>query len=162
MTKKQVLGIEAVSQKLLRLAHQLKEAHFSTSKLCLLGIETRGWVLAQRLGEILTTLSPRCSVRVAPWGVARVDGGRKQLDRQVPATADEAVVLVDDVLNTGGTLLQAVAVLADLQVQSIEIAVLVARSHKRYPIEARYIGHRLNTTLADYVEVDVERGVFLS
>jgi len=79
--------------------------------------------------------------------------------------ANKVVILVDDVLNSGKTLMYAAKHFLTTRLASLSIMVLVDRNHNRYPIKADYIGLSLATTLQEYINVDLkgaEKGVYLS
>ena len=65
------------------------------------------------------------------------------------------IILVDDVLNTGKTLVYAMKPFLDLEVQKMEIAVLVNRSHGLFPLRPDYTGFELSTTFNEHIRVDV-------
>jgi pyrimidine operon attenuation protein/uracil phosphoribosyltransferase len=71
--------------------------------------------------------------------------------------ANKTIVMVDDVLNTGRTLIYAMTPFLGKQVKSIQVAVLVDRNHPSYPVNADYKGVSLQTTLQEHVSVEIER-----
>jgi pyrimidine operon attenuation protein/uracil phosphoribosyltransferase len=74
------------------------------------------------------------------------------------------LVLVDDVLHTGRTLVQSLRPFLDVNVKKIETVALINRSHKLFPIHANYTGYELATTLNDHIEVVLDSenfGVYL-
>ena len=144
----------------MRMAYQIQEAKYDTTRVLLLGIQTRGWQLAQAIGQALGQLTLRFEWRQAPLPVHK-ENGSKQVSQLPQIAENEHVVLIDDVLNTGGTLARGLAVLMEQAPVSVEIAVLVERSHKLFPIEAQYVGYRLNTTIEHYVEVQINQGVYM-
>lgn len=84
------------------------------------------------------------------------------IDGDITDLNGKTVVLCDDVLNSGRTLSYCMAKLLALNVNKVETAVLVLRSHARFPIYATYKGYELSTTIKEHVEVRPKEGVYLS
>ena len=84
---------------------------------------------------------------------------------EVKEYANKVVILVDDVLNSGKTLMYAAKHFLTTRLTSLSIMVLVDRNHNRYPIKADYVGLSLATTLQEYINVELKgtnKGVYLS
>ena len=162
----QILTRVQVEQKIRRIAFEIYENNFEESELVLAGIAGEGYVLAQQLAEELRQIAPLKTT------LLRIEFD-KSLDQQpairLDATPDvytsKAVVIVDDVLNTGRALAYSLQPFLAVPLVSLKVAVIVDRDHKRFPIAATYIGYTLSTTLTEHVEVvlsDKERmGVYL-
>jgi len=84
-----------------------------------------------------------------------IDGNESDLDQK-------RIILCDDVLNSGKTLAFSLSKLLSLNVKKVETAVLVLRTHGRFPIYANYKGYELSTTIKEHVEVRIGEGVYLS
>ncbi|MGA0557271.1 phosphoribosyltransferase family protein [Larkinella sp. VNQ87] len=162
----QILTRVQVEQKIRRIAFEIYENNFEESEVILAGVSGEGYVLAQRLADVLR--------QIAPLGVTvmkiNLDKTIKQqppihLDADDAVFTSKSVVVVDDVLNSGRTLAFALQPFLSVPLTSLKVAVIVDRDHKRYPIAADYIGYKLSTTLTEHVEVvlsDAERiGVYL-
>lgn len=161
-----ILDPEQISRRVERLSWQILESSQGHDSLWLAGVVGQGSLLAQALHRRLEELHP---------GKARlcrldVDKKARSLPRvEIEDTteadlADTLVVLVDDVLNSGRTLSYCMARLLAVPVGRLEVAVLVERSHRAYPIRASFSGLALSTTLEEHVEVRLEgddQGVFL-
>lgn len=78
---------------------------------------------------------------------------------------NKVIIVVDDVLNTGRTFSYSLAPFLSIPVKKLQVAVLIDRNYRKFPIAADYKGYELSTTIADHVEVivtdDVNRGVYL-
>jgi pyrimidine operon attenuation protein/uracil phosphoribosyltransferase len=143
-----------------RIAHQILERN-PAGDFVLLGIPTRGSVLARRLADRLLTFTGRSF----PTGSLDVTLYRDDLRRKAPraleATVlppggvdDRVVVLVDDVLFSGRTVRAALDALRDHGRPSVvQLAVLVDRGHRELPLRADYVGKNLPTSAADTVAV---------
>lgn len=152
----QILAHEKTAQIIKRMAWQLYENHSQYNELIICGIQNRGTTLAKLLKAELERISP-----------IRILYGEVQIDKEYPAEKptiltlkeaeykDKAVVLVDDVLNSGKTLLYALRPFLTVSASKLSIAVLVDRSHKRYPIHCDVVGLSLSTSLQEHVTVDL-------
>jgi pyrimidine operon attenuation protein / uracil phosphoribosyltransferase len=146
-----------------RIAHQILERTGATpgTDIVLIGIPTRGAVLARRLGERLAVFAGR------PYPVGSLDITlyRDDLRRKAPRALaetvlppggidDVVVVLVDDVLFSGRTVRAALDALRDHgRPAAVQLAVLVDRGHRQLPLRADYVGKNIPTALADSVAV---------
>ncbi|MBI3321601.1 MAG: bifunctional pyr operon transcriptional regulator/uracil phosphoribosyltransferase PyrR [Candidatus Omnitrophica bacterium] len=159
--KARLMDAEAIRRAVTRIAHEILERNKGTERLALVGIRTRGALLAQRLASVIETID-RCQVRV---GILDITLYRDDLSRIAPnpvvhATeipfdvTDLDVVLVDDVLFTGRTIRAALNALNDLgRPTTIQLAVLVDRGHRELPVRADYVGKNIPTSLREHVEV---------
>ena len=159
--KAKVMDAEAIRRSVVRIAHEILEHHKGGTELALVGIRTRGAVLAQRLAREIETID-RHPVRV---GILNITLYRDDLSLIAPHPIVRAteipfdvtgvdVVLVDDVLFTGRTIRAALNALNDLgRPRTIQLAVLVDRGHRELPIRADYVGKNLPTALDESVRV---------
>ena len=150
-----------VSRVLRRVAHEILERNKGAADLVVLGIPTRGVVLARRLAALIEEVE---GVPVAV-GALDVTMHRDDLRRQptrspmhtdIPATGidDKVVVLVDDVLYSGRTVRAALDALSDLaRPRVVRLAVLVDRGHRELPIRADHVGKNLPTSSEERVMV---------
>ena len=156
----QVLTSDDVSRALTRIAHEIVERHHGAQDLMLMGIQTRGVPLAQRLAALIEEVE---GVQV-PHGLLDVTLYRDDYARTGPlplgrtrfpgSVDDRTVVLVDDVLFTGRTIRAAMdAVMDQGRPAAIQLAVLVDRGHRELPIRADYVGKNLPTGLRQDVQV---------
>ncbi len=160
-----------VARMLRRLAHEVIEANHGAQNLVVLGIQTRGVPLAERLAALIEDIE---GVPV-PHGALDttlfrddldVKGPRSIGETRVPVDVDgRTVVLVDDVLYTGRTIRAALDAVSELgRPARIRLVVLVDRGHRELPIRADHVGKNLPTAYGDHIkvlvaEVDGEDGV---
>ena len=159
--KAKLMDADAIRRAVTRIAHEILEHHKGTDRLALVGIRTRGAILAQRLAKDIEAID-RHAVQV---GVLDITLYRDDLSRIAPnpivrATeipfdlTDLDIVLVDDVLFTGRTIRAALNALSDLgRPTTIQLAALVDRGHRELPIRADYVGKNVPTSLREHVEV---------
>lgn len=160
-----VLDHLQVQRKLRRIAHQLHEEHHQEKGILLIGIAPRGALLAERLAQTLREIAP-LKVDLATITLDKNDPLAHEPALSIPLDRlkDRVVVLVDDVLMSGRTLMHAAALLVRAPLQRLTTVVLVDRWHRRYPIRADIVGLTLSTTLQEHITVEFgkEDRVYLS
>ena len=153
-----VLDHETVGRKLERIAHQLHEENFEEGSIILIGIADRGSVLAKRLAERIREISD-LQVTTGEITLDKDDPLGKpvslSMDRQ--ELKGKVVVLVDDVLMSGRTLMYAVSYLIQGPLKKLVTVVLVDRMHRRFPVRADIVGLTLSTTLQEHISVELGR-----
>lgn len=161
MTERTVLSHAEISRAVTRIAHEILESPRRAERLVLLGIPTRGVLLAERLADAIAGIDGN-----RPFaGSLDVTLYRDDLDRQptrsshetrIPAEGvdDCTVVLVDDVFYSGRTIRAAFNALGDIgRARNVQLAVLIDRGHRDYPIRADYVGKNLPTSEAEHILV---------
>lgn len=161
MAVRTVLQQADIDRAITRIAHEILESNRGAERLVLLGIPTRGAVLAERLATIIG----RIAASEVPTGSLDVTMYRDDLDRNpvrapqptsVPAGGIDGttVVLVDDVLYSGRTIRAAFDALADLgRARAVRLAVLVDRGHREFPIRADFVGKNLPSSARERINV---------
>ena len=153
MNRKIILNTEQINQKIARIAHQIIESNIDEKEVIIAGIEKNGYIIAVKLKEILTKISDlnitTCSVKI---------NKNNPLDEVATSLSKEeyrnkSLVLVDDVLNSGATLIYAIKHFLDIEIKQFKTAVLVNRNHKKYPVKADFKGISLSTTTISHVKV---------
>ena len=165
-TKSKILNIEEINQKLKRLAWQVYEKNSAEKEIIVVGISERGLILAKQLVGLIQEIS-NIKTKIAHLELDKDNPYNKEVSLQLEEKeyASKVVILVDDVLNSGKTLMYAAKHFLTTRLASLSIMVLVDRNHNRYPIKADYIGLSLSTTLQEYINVDLkgtDKGVYLS
>jgi pyrimidine operon attenuation protein / uracil phosphoribosyltransferase len=161
MAVRTVLQQADIDRAITRIAHEILESNRGAERLVLLGIPTRGAVLAERLATIIG----RIAASDVPVGSLDVTMYRDDLDRN-PVRAPQptsvpkggidgvTVVLVDDVLYSGRTIRAAFDALADLgRARAVRLAVLVDRGHREFPIRADFVGKNLPSSARERINV---------
>jgi pyrimidine operon attenuation protein/uracil phosphoribosyltransferase len=151
-----VLDHLRVQRKLVRIAHQLHEENHQEQGIVLVGVAPRGNKLAERLAKLLQGIS-ELSVTVAEIALDKDDplGGPPRLSIPEEHLAGQVVVLVDDVLMSGRTLMHAAAHLVRQPVARLTTVVLVDRRHRAFPIRADIVGLTLSTTVQEHISVEL-------
>lgn len=152
-----ILNAHQCQQKLKRLAIEILEHNFNAQHLALVGINTNGAALAHRLYEHLGNQLnfKACNLHLLSLSVTAFVADNVALPPSFDEQAIEKTtfILVDDVANTGRTLFAALMPFAKIPCRRLEIAVLVDRQHKSFPLKPNYIGLSLATTIQDHIEV---------
>lgn len=162
--KKRILDEKQIAQIIRRIAYQIHENNMRAKRLAIVGVCDQGFDLAQRLAEELKEIDSKIEIdqlRIELDKSAPKDSVK--LSEDVNTLAGKSVILVDDVLNTGKTLIHSLLALLVADVSKIEIAVLVDRGHPQFPISATFAGYQLSTTLEEHIEVRFGKkpGVYL-
>lgn len=168
-----ILGEDDIRRSLMRIAHEILERNKGARDIVLLGIITRGYHLARRIGNNIKLIEnvdvPVGALDVAPFrdDEKRTSGSE---DRSVINfdIVNKIVILVDDVLFTGRTVRAAMdAIISRGRPKSIQLAVLVDRGHREFPIRPDFVGKNIPSSKEKEVvkvklkEVDGEDGVFI-
>lgn len=154
-----LLNDQQISRKITRIAHQIYEDHYQAKELVVVGVTGKGQLIAERIANLIKEIST-LKVHVheltlqkdAPLSSPIVFSGTNK------DTKGKVVILVDDVLNSGRTLIYGAKYLLDAEPQSLSIATLVDRFHRRFPIRADYVGLTLSTNLKQHVSVEMTKG----
>ena len=154
MERKQILTGAHAAMKLRRLAYEILENNPGEQELLLAAIKGCGLVVARQLLSILSEIS-NVSVRLISIDINKDHPGAVELSESVVMDG-KVVILIDDVANSGRTLLYALRPFLDCHPRKIQTLVLVERSHKAYPIHPDFVGLRLATTMQDHVRVEVD------
>ncbi|MDI9341709.1 MAG: phosphoribosyltransferase family protein [Sediminibacterium sp.] len=158
MSKTQILNTLQISQKLNRLAYEVYENNFNAKELLVVGIEGNGYKVAELIHDRLKNISKlklhlgKISLnKDKPWE------GEPVINFSEKLFVNKNVLLVDDVLNSGKTLMYAVKLFLDKPVTKISTLVLVDRSHHRFPVKADFVGLSLSTTLQEHIVADFSK-----
>ena len=149
------LNHKQVGQKITRMAFEIYERNLHASGgMVVAGITGMGTILAHLLATELRKISPlqveEVEVLLDKQAVTATD---VQLSSPI-ALKGKTIILVDDVLNTGKTLVYALKPFLEHEVEKMEIAVLVNRSHGLFPVKPDYTGFELATTFNEHIRVD--------
>lgn len=160
-----ILDQKQIRQKLNRIAYQILEDNFEEEEIFLAGIMPRGYILAERLKKILSDISD-VKVHLLELAIEKDSRSLKATTNIAPDNCrNKVVILVDDVLHTGRTLVYGVGVFLDVPLKKIRTVVLVDRSHKSYPVHIDFTGMQLSTIAKEHVQLvinDKEEAVYLT
>ena len=155
MSSTEILNAEEIQFKIQRLAWELYDRNSRAQTLYVIGIKDNGYWLADQLVTRLREIS-EIDVTLLELVMDKENPVLENMHIDLPEGAELA--LVDDVLNSGRTLLWAVIKLMGFSPRVLSTTVLVDRSHKRYPVKADIKGVSLSTTLQETVQLNVVGG----
>lgn len=148
-----------VEQKIQRIAHQILEKNYDEKEIILIGIANRGYLLAEKINAALQTIT---EIKVTLHKLKLHKD--KPLENDVEFSTDldylnnKSIILIDDVLNSGRTLIYATRYILESKLKYLTTVVLVDRKHRKFPIKANFVGLTLSTTLQEHISVDFKEG----
>lgn len=155
--KNTILNHQEIEHRIKRIAYQIYESNANETELIIAGIESNGYLLARRLKKELDSISniesTLCKVQVNKSNP--IDSVSTSLDPK--SYRNKAIVLVDDVLNSGSTLIYGIKHFLEVPLKRFKTAVLVNRNHKKYPVKADFKGISLSTSLNEHVHVNLSK-----
>jgi pyrimidine operon attenuation protein/uracil phosphoribosyltransferase len=157
MKRSVILSNSEIQHKIRRIAFQIYENNSAEKEIVIAGIAKNGFFLAQKLKLILEQISQ-----------IKVQNCEVKIDKKNPllpvltSIKDEcyknkSLILVDDVLNSGTTLMYAVKHFLNVPLKQFKTAILVNRNHKKYPVKADFKGLSLSTSLQEHITVEVHK-----
>jgi pyrimidine operon attenuation protein/uracil phosphoribosyltransferase len=153
MSKNIILNSIDIENKIRRIAYQIYEANVDESEIIIAGIEKNGSILAQRIELELKNISDLkvdiCNVKMNKNDVFELITTSLSPEKY----KNKSIVLVDDVLHSGSTLMYAIKHFLNVPLKMFKTAVLVDRNHKRFPVKIDFKGISLSTSLQNHVEV---------
>lgn len=150
-----ILDAGEIQQKIRRIAFQLWENNLAEKQVFLAGIDDRGYAMAEALKKQLDEIAG-FDTRLARISINKENPSAEnvKIDVDPKVLKDQVIIVTDDVLNTGKTIIYAMTPLLNAYPKKIETAFLVNRSHKSFPVAANYTGLELSTTIKNHIKVD--------
>ena len=156
--KNKILNHEEVIKKLQRITHQIIEDNFNEKNLVLVGISKNGFSLAEYFTE---KLKSEFNISLVELKVNKKTPAIENIEHSpVINLENKKVILIDDVLNTGKTLMHAAAYLTSMQIAGMKTISLIDRRHRSFPIKADWAGLTLSTTLQEHISVKITSGKY--
>ncbi|TRO65431.1 phosphoribosyltransferase family protein [Christiangramia sabulilitoris] len=153
-----ILNQEEIKHKIRRIAYQIYESNVEEQEIIIAGIAKNGFILAQKLDKELKKISP-IKTKLCEVVINKKDPlGTITTSLEPAQYENKAIILVDDVLNSGTTLIYGVRHFLKVPLKHFKTAVLVDRNHKKYPVKADFKGISLSTSLSETVKVTFEEG----
>ena len=158
MSKLQILTHEEIMLKLDRIAWQILEEFYNSKQIVIIGIKARGTAVAKLIESKLSQIS-NAEIEFVEFDINKERALNSEISwsKQL-SLKSKAVVLVDDVLNSGITLAGALKEVLSKEPKSVKVAVLANRDHKAFPIHADFVGISLATTLKEHISLEREKG----
>lgn len=157
LPKNTILTHQEIEHKIKRIAYQIYESNVNETELIIAGIESNGYLFAKKIKENLEKISninaTLCKVTI---------NKTKPTEPIITSISKEeysnkSLVLIDDVLNSGSTLIYGIKHFLDVPLKQFKTAVLVNRNHKKFPVKADFKGISLSTSLFEHVHVNLSK-----
>ena len=152
-----ILNREEIQHKTKRIAYQIYETFVDEKEVVLAGISKSGFIFAQKIADELQKISPikitMCEVFI------NKNNPQETIETSISKEeySNKGLVLIDDVLNSGTTLIYGVKHFLEVPLNKFKTAVLVDRNHKKYPVKADFKGISLSTSLQEHIQVVFEK-----
>lgn len=157
MDKKKILDYPQIKKKIRRISLQIIESNIDEDEIIIAGIENNGYLIAEKISDEIKNISKKnitlCNIII----------DKKNPRNEIIVSLDsdnyenKSIIVVDDVLNSGSTLMYAVKYFLETKIKKLKTAVLVDRNHKKYPIKADFKGLSLSTSIQNHVEVLIDK-----
>lgn len=160
-----ILNQHQIEQIVKRIAYQIYETFVDETEVVIAGIANSGYVFAQKIADEVMKVS---DLKVI---LGRVEINKQnpllevKTDLQTSEYQDKSLILVDDVMNSGATLIYGVKYFLDVPLKKFKTAVLIDRNHKKFPVKADFKGISLSTSSLEHIQVvfnETEEYAYLS
>ena len=157
-----ILNQKQIDHKIRRIAYQIYENNVSEKEVIIAGIFENGFIFAKKIKNVIEKISP---IKVVMCKVM-IDKNNPILpittSLETEAYKNKSLVLVDDVLHSGTTLIYGIKHFLQVPLKQFNTAVLVDRNHKKYPVKADFKGISLSTSINENVSVVFEKGNYFA
>ncbi len=146
-----------ISQKLERIAFQIIENNFDEKEVIICGIKRKGFFLAKRLVAYLEKHS-NFKIFLTSLSLDKKNPLNTPVEYDIPEQDldNKVIIIIDDVANTGRTLFYSLQLFQNHLPKKIQIAVLIDRKHKTFPVRPDYIGLSLSTTMREHIHLETK------
>jgi len=157
-----ILDQKQIDHKIRRIAYQIYENNVSEKEVVIAGIFENGFVFAKKIKTVIEKISPikiiMCKVMIDKKNP--IEPITTSLESKI--YKNKSLVLVDDVLHSGTTLIYGIKHFLQVPLKQFNTAVLVDRNHKKYPVKADFKGISLSTSINENVSVVFEKGNYFA
>ena len=162
--KNKIMDQKHIQKTIKRISYQIYETNSEENELVLAGIKENGLELATRIQKELKKISDLDVVLIEIKMDKKNPRDKISMSQSISFCENKSVVVVDDVLNTGRTLIYAVKKFLSIKLKKIQTAVLVNRNHKNFPIKGDFKGISLSTSIKEHINVRFGKneGIYLS
>ena len=153
MRENKILNKAEIQDKIKRISYEIYEENFESKSLIICGIEKNGSEIARK---VIKELKSICNIKIEfisislnkknPLNSIKIESSKNKIK-------DKPIILIDDVSNTGKTLIHVIKELIEFEPKKINTAVLVNRDHSLFPIKINFIGLSLSTSINNHIEV---------
>ena len=162
--KNKIMDQKHIQKTIKRISYQIYETNSEENELVLAGIKENGLELATRIQKELKKISDLDVILIEIKMDKKNPRDKISMSQSISFCENKSVVVVDDVLNTGRTLIYAVKKFLSIKLKKIQTAVLVNRNHKNFPIKGDFKGISLSTSIKEHINVRFgkDEGIYLS
>ena len=154
--KNKILNTDQIKKIVKRIAYQIHENNLDYPEIILIGVHKNGYTLAEKINKELKQIS-KSNIKLVSIKINKKNPLEEiELDCKKEYLKNKVIVLVDDVLHTGKTLIYCVKHLLEITPKNFNTVVLIDRNHKKFPIKVDFKGISLSTFISDHVEVVFE------
>ena len=156
MKEKKILDKEQIQEKIKRISYEIYEENFDDKSILICGIEKNGSIIAKR---IIKELESICDIKIEFMSInlnKRKPLNTVEIKSSKNNIKNKSIILIDDVSNTGKTLIYVIKELIKFEPKKINTAVLVNRDHTLFPIKINFVGLSLSTSIKSHIEVKLD------
>ena len=157
MPKNYILDQPTAARKLERMAYEIVENNLDEEQLLLVGIRENGSIIAHSIQELLQQISSIKS-ELIHLSLDKRSPGEIRLSKDLDFTG-KVIIVIDDVANSGKTMLYALKPFLGFFPKKIQTLVMVERTHKAFPVNSDYVGISVSTTLQEHIYVEVDGSI---
>ena len=148
MNKKIILTKNQIENTIKRLSFEIIEKNLYVKKICLIGLEKNGYIIAKRIEKIISKYAKIESETIQLKSINQSFKLSKEINQE-----KRIIILIDDVLKSGKTIIYAIKFLLDYDIEKLRTLVLIDRSHNNFPVGLDFVGIKLSTTLEEHITV---------
>ena len=146
-----------INNKIRRISFEILEKNFDENEIFLVGVLPNGKYLSNKISEFLSQFS---KIKLNLHFI-EIEKKSRSIDKIIPSLNSEminnkVIVIIDDVMNSGGTLMYSINEMLKFKPKKIQIAVLIERYYKNFPLNPDYKGLELSTSETEHVEVKLD------
>ena len=148
-----------------RISYQIVETSINKKEIIIIGIKENGFIFAQKIHDFLKKITDQKIELMSVEINKKSHHENITLKNKFNEINNSSVILIDDVLNTGKTLMYTIKFLLNYKINQLKTAVLIDRNHKDFPVKVDFKGLSLSTTMNEHVEVVLKKnneGVYLT
>jgi len=160
---KTILTKEQIENKILRISFQIIEDNLEEKELYLIGLENNGLTIAKKIGGHIKNKS-KIKVNILKMSLEKKRNQTTTFSKKIKGK-NKTIILIDDVLKSGGTIIYAIKELLKFNIKKLKTAILINRNHNIFPVGVNYVGLELSTTLEEHITVSFTKettGAFLN
>ena len=157
MKENKILDKRQIEDKIKRISYEIYEENFDNESIIICGIEKNGSTIAK---EVIKELESICNIKIEFISVAlnkKKPLNTVEIKSKKSIIKDKSIILIDDVSNTGRTLIYVINELTKFEPKKINTSILVNRDHSLFPIKINFVGLSLSTSINNHIEVILDK-----